>query len=161
MIERRSKGIIPAESIKPKPVFNTEGKMVFSKFDFASSGTPEKPKAKKVSLKAELHRAREKQKQKKQKGSDGADSEAWETAMKKATGEKIRDDPKLIQKTIRRQQQKKKQSKKKWDERIQNEKKKQEERQSKRMGNIQDRRDQKKKKIMNKLKKKGRILPGF
>ena len=60
MIERRSKGVLPAESMKPKPVFNTEGKMVFSKFDFASSGTPEKPKGKKVTLKTELHRAREK-----------------------------------------------------------------------------------------------------
>ncbi|KAF0307878.1 Surfeit locus protein 6 [Amphibalanus amphitrite] len=122
--------------------------------------SPEKPKAKKASLKAELHKAREKQ-QKKQKGSGEAEKEAWETAMKKATGEKIRDDPKLIKKTMRRQQQKKKQSKKKWDERVQNEKKKKEERQNKRLGNIQERRDQKKKKIVNKLKKKGRILPGF
>ncbi|XP_043238636.1 surfeit locus protein 6 homolog isoform X2 [Amphibalanus amphitrite] len=160
MIERRSQGVLPAESVKSKPVFTAEGKLVFSKFDFASAESPEKPKAKKASLKAELHKAREKQ-QKKQKGSGEAEKEAWETAMKKATGEKIRDDPKLIKKTMRRQQQKKKQSKKKWDERVQNEKKKKEERQNKRLGNIQERRDQKKKKIVNKLKKKGRILPGF
>ena len=162
MIERRSKGALPSESIKSKPVFTDEGKLVFSKFDFASSEAPETSKPKKTSLKSELHRAREKRQKKQQNGSEGgADQEAWDTAMKKATGEKIRDDPKLIKKTIRRQQQKKKQSKKKWEERAQNEKQKKEDRQNKRMNNIQERRDQKKKKIVNKLKKKGRILPGF
>jgi len=162
MIDNR-KGTLPIQNVKPPPVFNTEGKVVFSKFDFASSADPDKvPKVKKVSLKTKLSQAREKQQQKKQteKGAE-ADSEAWQTAMKKASGEKVLDDPKLLAKSLRREQQKKKQGKKKWEERMQHEKQKSEERQNKRMTNINARKEQNKKKRVDKLKKKGRILPGF
>ncbi|XP_037079719.1 surfeit locus protein 6 homolog isoform X2 [Pollicipes pollicipes] len=161
LIERRSKPALPSKGMQSKPVFNTEGKMVFSKFDFASSEDPGKGKRKKMSLKAELSLAREKRAKKRSQGTGADDNEAWQTAQKKAKGEKIRDDPKLLAKSLRREQQKKKLSEKRWEERIQNEKQKREQRQNKRLGNINDRRDQKKKKVVEKLKKKGRILPGF
>eukprot|EP00126_Sphaerothecum_destruens_P003771 Sdes_comp17559_c0_seq1m6799 len=42
----------------------------------------------------------------------------YEKAMKKASGEKLKDDPKLVKKTIKRQEREKLKSKKKWNDRI-------------------------------------------
>lgn len=162
MIERKTaKGSMPPHSLQSKPVFNTEGKVVFSKFDFAQGEKPDKSKTKKVSLKTQLVQAREKQAKKAAGGGGAADKEAWDAAMRKAAGERLKDDPKLIAKTIRRERQKKKQSQKKWQERRESEVQKREEKQGKREANINRRKEQKQKKVIDKLKKKGRILPGF
>ena len=45
------------------------------------------------------------------------EQEQWEKALKKAQGEKIKDDPKLLRKTLKREKKKKEKSKKGWEER--------------------------------------------
>jgi len=42
---------------------------------------------------------------------------AWETMIKRASGEKVYDDPKKIKKTLKRQQSQKRKSKKDWKKR--------------------------------------------
>lgn len=84
---------------KPKPIFNSEGKMVFSKFDFSEIGT------KKKSLKSgkdpkkilqQLQQKNEKLKELEQSGEKDKveeikEKEAWKSALARASGEKVND----------------------------------------------------------------------
>lgn len=85
-------------------------------------------------------------------------SKHWKTALAKAKGEKIRDDPQLLRKTIKRQQKKRDRSTKRWKENKNQTEKRIKERQEKRQTNIQKRKDEKKAKIKKKLIKKGRLI---
>lgn len=82
---------------KPKPVFNSEGKMVFSKFDFSEIGVKKKlPKSQNDPKKAlqQLQQKKEKLKEledmgDKEKAEDIREKDAWKSALAKATGEKV------------------------------------------------------------------------
>ncbi|XP_044756439.1 surfeit locus protein 6 homolog [Coccinella septempunctata] len=151
-----------------KPVFNSEGKMVFSKFDFSDIGNKEKKKG--TTDPKKLLKKLEKQQEKIVNLKESGDFEratevqektVWKNALAKASGEKVRDDPSLLKKSIKKREQKHKSSKKKWDARQEAVEKGKEERQKKRQENIDKR---KKTKKINKLKaaaKKGKVIPGF
>ncbi|XP_011170985.1 surfeit locus protein 6 homolog [Solenopsis invicta] len=154
---------------KAKPVFNSEGKMVFSKFDFSEIGIKKKlPKSQNdpKRMLQQLQHKKEKLKQleisgDKEKAEDIREKEAWKSALAKATGEKIKDDPELLKRTIKRNEQKKKHSAKKWNSRIENVQKSMQERQEKRRENIMKKKKEKKQNKLKKAGKKGRITSGF
>ncbi|RZC39739.1 SURF6 domain containing protein [Asbolus verrucosus] len=86
---------------------------------------------------------------------------AWKNALAKAQGEKVKDDPILLKKTVQRHEQKKRSSEKKWRAHQENVTKSQQERQNKRTENIEKRKREKKKSKLKKAVKKGKIIPGF
>ena len=118
--------------------------VVFNKLDFENKGA--KKKKGKTDYKKLLVRAEQRQeklKQLKSTDSDLADqkeaSTNWNRALKKTEGAKLKDDPQLLRKTVKRQEQIKKQSKKKWNERLSTQKKRQGETQDKRQANLRKR----------------------
>ncbi|KAK3920310.1 Surfeit locus protein 6-like protein [Frankliniella fusca] len=155
-----------------KPVFNSEGKMVFSKFDFSEIGSHKEEKKKKKELKDPrkiLEKLKEKKETLKKLKDEGQEAkvlelkqkEAWSNAFKKAEGVKIKDDPELLKKTLKREETKKKRSAKQWASREHTKKKALSDKVQKRESNIQARKDQMKNKKRAKAIKKGRIVPGF
>ncbi|CAL1681828.1 unnamed protein product [Lasius platythorax] len=154
---------------KPKPVFNSEGKMVFSKFDFSEIGVKKKlPKNQNDPKKIlqQLQQKKEKLKQlensgDKEKAEDIKEKDAWQSALAKASGEKVKDNPELLKRTIKRKEQKKKHSANKWNSRIEKVQKSIQERQEKRQGNIMKRKKEKKSNKLKKAAKKGRVISGF
>lgn len=155
--------------VKPsKPVFNSEGKMVFSKFDFSGLGkskNKKKEKDPKIILQ-NLQKQKEKLEQleavgDKDKAAKIKEKSAWKNAIAKAQGEKVKDDPELLKKSVKKLDQKKKQSKKKWDQRLETVQKQKDERQKKRTENIEKRKKDKKNTKLKKAVKKGKIIPGF
>ncbi|KAJ8734135.1 hypothetical protein PYW07_014686 [Mythimna separata] len=149
-----------------KPVFNNEGKLVFSKFDFANVGKKERVnKAEKDPKKIleNLKQQEDRFKQLEEKEDTGKVKEikekiAWKNVLQKAEGQKIKDDPILLKKSIKKMDQKKKQSKKQWDTRIQNVAQKKDERQKKRTENIAKKKKEKKSKIIKTSVKRGRVV---
>jgi len=155
---------------KPKPVFNSEGKMVFSKFDFSVSGVskdsahkgPKDPKKILEKIKSKEERlAKIAQTGNIDKVIEIKQKDAWQNALQKSEGIKVKDDPELLKKAIKKKEAKKKQSAKKWAEREKNLKRTMEERQMKRQANIEAKKEQHKKQKQKLLVKKGRIIPGF
>ena len=153
-----------------KPVFNKEGQMVFSKFDFTDSNKKEKHKNefrgkdyKRLLEKVEKRN----EKINKVKSNDEAkgkvleDKFKWKAAMDKAEGEKVKDNLELLKKALKRKEKMKVKSKKKWQDREGTVKKHQDAKQDKRTKNIQARKQTKKDNKLKKAKKKGRIIPGF
>eukprot|EP00088_Acartia_fossae_P031058 TRINITY_DN3200_c0_g1_i1.p1 TRINITY_DN3200_c0_g1~~TRINITY_DN3200_c0_g1_i1.p1 ORF type:complete len:380 (-),score=159.48 TRINITY_DN3200_c0_g1_i1:20-1159(-) len=144
-------------------------KVVFSKFDFVSDEvTPEFGKKKNLdpaAALAKISKNKEKLKEMQEKGLTDKvkrinDRVAWDTAIEKAEGTKVKDDVDLLKKALKRKEQKKKSSKKKWEERTENVEKKKAAFQTKRKDNLQKRKkdvkDGKKKMAI----KKGRLIPG-
>jgi len=152
-----------------KPVFNSEDKMVFTKFDFSSLGS-EKENTKKSQTPKNLLKRISEQKEKvhKLEADDKMDQakllkekSTWQTALKKIRGIKVKDDPELLRKTIRRDQQMKKQSEKKWKDRQRKVKKEISDKQKTRNANIDKKKDERKQFVKKKAIKRGRIVPGF
>jgi len=85
----------------------------------------------------------------------------WERATKMAAGEKIKDDPALLRKTLRRQKQQKQRSAKKWSDRTKGVKIAQKAQQDRRESNIQARAEQKKAKKAGKKLPIAKKRPGF
>ncbi|KAJ2083845.1 hypothetical protein H4R24_000497 [Coemansia sp. RSA 988] len=81
------------------------------------------------------------------------EKDKWNKALDLAKGEKVKDDPKLLRKTIRRNEQQKKKSSREWGERKEQIADKLKERTTKRETNIQTRIDAKKMKHQGKSKK--------
>lgn len=155
----------------PKPIFNSEGNLVFSKFDFlgeTSTITGKEPAKKETSNKKQILEKLEKQKTLIQKLEEKGDTEkaaqikeetAWNNVLKKAEGVKIKDDPLLLKKSIAKKKAQKKVSEKKWKERIQHVEKQKDDKQKKRTENLMKRKQETKKKKMKKAIKKGRFVP--
>lgn len=151
-----------------KPVFNSDNKLVFSKIDFSNIG---KKKEKKLEtdpkkILQNLEKQKEKINKLEMEGKKGKaieikEKQAWKNAISKAQGEKVKDDPLLLKKSVKKNEQQKKSSKNKWDKRIANVDKQKEERQKKRTDNIQNRKKEKKLNKMKKAAKRGKIIPGF
>lgn len=156
-----------------KQIYNEEGKLVFNKFDFSesrSAPTVISKKAKEPKDPRKLLNKLEKQNEKLKHLEAEGDTEkakiikektAWKTALQKAEGIKVKDDPNLLKKSVRKEIEKKRKSKKKWDARNEKVKQQQQEKQAKRMENIQARKKQNKLSKLKKAAKKGRIIPGF
>lgn len=153
---------------KAKPVYNAEGKMVFSKFDFTATNghgsTHKKNKDPKLALQ-NIQKEKEKLKKLEEKGDKEAvksleEGSAWTKALDKAEGVKVKDDVTLLKKSIKKQEQKKKSSAKKWDARKESEQKRKDGKIQKREENMKKRKNDKKSNKMKKLTKKGRV-PGF
>jgi len=153
-----------------KPVYNKEGQMVFSKFDFTEMGVGDKKKGeysgknyKRLLEKVEKNQEKIKVLEDKdaQKASQVKDKKKWKAALEKAEGLKVKNDPELLKKALKRHNRCKKKSAKEWDSRQEMIKEKQEKKQKKRKENIDARKQGKIKKKIKKSVKKGRIIPGF
>ncbi|CAM0140685.1 hypothetical protein VKS41_007943 [Umbelopsis sp. WA50703] len=88
------------------------------------------------------------------------EKETWKKALSMAQGEKVKDDVKLLKKTIKRDEHVKLKSSKAWNERKDKIKKDEADKQKKRQANLQTRIDAKKDKRMGKGKKP-KARPGF
>ncbi len=158
-----------------KPSFVDEsGRVVFSKFDFSSSAQKEtqgseKESKKKKDYKSLLAKAEAAQKKLEElkktdekRGNELAKKLMWQKAMDMARGTKVKDDPKMLKRTVKSIDKKKKKSSMKWEERKKGETEAMEKRQAKRKANIDERRGLiHSKKLKKRIKKgKGRT-PGF
>ena len=152
-----------------KPSVKTEKGVVFSKFDFKDSNNPDKEKKKNLDPQTALNKLKKdkekikmwEDKGKLEKAARIENNIAWDNALSKAQGEKVKDDPALLKKSIKKKKQIKSSSKKKWDKRGEEVKKKEKAFVEKREENINKRIKDKKEKKMKKLVAKGRHVPGF
>lgn len=95
-------------------------------------------------------------KQDEEKGTVAQEKEKWTKAVRMAQGEKLKDDPSLLRKTMKRQEKKKQTQKKKWGERMKRENLRKNAEQKRRQQNIHERIDKiKAKKARKRAKKKG------
>ena len=132
----------------------------FNRFKFSDSV---KSECKKKNYKALIAKAEAKQRKLQEmaaedveKGEAASEKERWSKAVRMARGEKVRDDPSLLKKTVKRLEKKKQSHAKKWEERARAEQEKQDTRQKKRQQNIRERIDKiKAKKTRRRAKKRG------
>jgi len=125
------------------------GDIVFSKFDFATKVERDtKPKKKKKDLKQLLEIAENKETKLKlleetdaEKAKETKQSMSWDSALQKARGTKLKDNPKLLKKSIKRQEKAKSKSDKQWSDRVENVEKKKEEKQKLRKQHLKERRE--------------------
>jgi len=143
---------------------NDVGELVFSKFDFANGNPTPKKKKNIHKLLQEAEKKKEKLQKMKEENKDKFQEiekqEAWNNAVKKAEGIKIKDDPKLLKKAIKNKEKLKVKSKKKWEERVETLETQKKDKQKQRKEHLKERRDgskASKSKNINKKKKK----PGF
>lgn len=168
-IEKEIKSNHESSKLTQTSVFNKEDKMVFSKIDFANLGKPNKnirkekdPKKLLQKLEFEKEKIEElKESGEVEKAIEIKEKTVWKNALAKASGEKVKDDPVLLKKSLKKQEQKHRSSKKKWEQRIKGVEKAKEEKQKKRQENVQKRKKDKKTKKLKQAAKKGKIIPGF
>lgn len=151
-----------------KPVFNSENKLVYSKIDFANLGKKKHKKHKKdpKKLLEEINEEKQVLDKLEQEGNihevvQIKEKKAWKNALAKAEGQKVKDDPTLLKKSVKKKEQKVRSSKKKWEARIHGVEKSKEQRQKKRKENIDKKKKDKKVKKMKSASKRGKIIPGF
>ncbi|XP_066322057.1 ribosomal RNA-processing protein 14-C-like [Miscanthus floridulus] len=85
---------------------------------------------------------------------------AWDTARRRAAGEKVHDDPKLIKESLKKEEKRQQKHAAQWKERHKTVDKQRKEKQKKRTENIRDRAHQKKMRKIEKREKK-LMRPGF
>lgn len=148
---------------------NNEGKIVYSKFDFGQSNAPSKKEKKqkassgknyKKLLNKALYDKEEHEKLKEAEPEKAViieQKEIWKKALAKAEGAKIKDDPDMLKKSIKRKESKKKASAKKWADLDKQVSEKMDKRQQKRDRNIQRKKDDR----SSRKKQKKRKVPGF
>lgn len=167
-----SKGGNPSTKTPTKPIYNKEGQIVFSKFDFTDSAKKEKKENQNElhgkdykRLLEKIEKRNEKIKKLKNKDEDAAkslqDKYKWESVMNKAEGQKVKDNPELLKKALKKKEKMKDKRKQKWGDRVKTVEKQQKDKQKKRTDNIQKRKQAAKDKKLQKAKKKGRLIPGF
>mmetsp|Transcript_43896 Transcript_43896/g.73103 ORF Transcript_43896/g.73103 Transcript_43896/m.73103 type:complete len:374 (+) Transcript_43896:168-1289(+) len=93
-------------------------------------------------------------------GGAKAEKHTWSAAMKRAAGEKVLDDPKLLKKTLKRQEQEKKKSAKKWEDKLRLQGDVRTSKQDKRKSNLKQRKDLVKDQKQERRDKK-LLRPGF
>ncbi|CAG9575681.1 unnamed protein product [Danaus chrysippus] len=159
------KNIVKPNVNAAKPIFNNEGKLVFSKFDFAKLGDRDRgskgnkdPKKLLDNLKQQEEKIKNIAEVDSEKAKELKEKIAWKNILQKAEGEKVKDDPTLLKKSIKKIEQTKKVSKKKWENRIQSVEKKKEDRQKKRKENISKKKKEKKAKVVKRAVKRGRVV---
>lgn len=169
---------------KPKPILNKNGEIVYSKFDFTADKTLKavasnskkhvdaskltvanaKPKDYKTllkKLKQKKEKIEELKRSEPEKATELEMKEKWRAAIDKASGAKVKDDPELLAKAIKRIEKKKEKSRRAWEERKKSVEARMQQMQEKRKKNLEKRKEKNKEKKMKKFKKKGRILMGF
>ncbi|XP_049286600.1 surfeit locus protein 6 homolog [Anopheles funestus] len=150
-----------------EPMFNAEGKIVFSKVQLDESDVRKKGietdtrKLLKKAVDNKKHLAELKQSGELEKYAEIKKKQAWEKAMAKTLGQKVRDDPELLSKKLNKRKKQIKKSKESWKQRQQKIEHEQNQRQKERTANLKERAQKKKNTKLKKLAKKGRIIPGF
>lgn len=134
---------IENKDIEQRPHVKENGKMIFSKFELATTNNPKikhrKGKSKEKLLKELLgkqEQLEELEHKNKEKADELNEKNEWNKAIKRSQGIKIKDDISLLSKSIQRQEGKKKASKRSWSERIEKEKEEQKQKQKQRHENI-------------------------
>ncbi|KAK7387858.1 hypothetical protein VNO78_22654 [Psophocarpus tetragonolobus] len=119
-------------------------------------------KKRKISKHKELERAKKLEHVKKdpEKGEAFAKKQAWKSALDRASGIKVHDDPKLLEKSINKAKKKQQKNAEKWKDRIQTRDQLKSEKQQKRSDNIAARIHEKKMRKIAKREKK-LMRPGF
>lgn len=145
--------------------------MVFSKFDFSESSSHKSKKQKTrnndpQAILENLEKQNAKLREMKasgetEKAEEMKQDQMWKSAIAKADGQKVKDNPMLLKKTIKRKEQQVQKSKKKWKAREDGVQKAKDDRQRKRTENINKRKKDKKNTKLKKSAKKGKIIPGF
>lgn len=152
-----------------RPSIEDKGHLVFSKFDFVTPPVDRKPSSKKRDYKKLLAKAEARQKkidemteQDLRKGQELQKQLKWKKAIDRAEGRKMKDNPALLQKTLKRIEKRKTKSSKEWEERKSRQQRQVDKRQEIRQQHIQERIEQKKAKAVGK-KRRGRRgrNPGF
>uniref|UniRef100_A0A023ENQ0 Putative surfeit locus protein 6 n=1 Tax=Aedes albopictus TaxID=7160 RepID=A0A023ENQ0_AEDAL len=145
--------------------FNTMGKIVFSKIQFDENDVSRKgteTDAKKL-LRKVLNERKELNELKlsgeTEKYAEVKNKKAWERATAKTMGHKVKDDLGLLSKKIHKRKKQIAKSKQEWAQRKEKLEHTKNAKQKKRAENIKERVDKKKNKKMQKLAKKGRIIP--
>jgi hypothetical protein len=158
------------KSDKLPKIYNRDGNLVFSKFDFVSPLVESDVNHKKKNKKS-LNKLLVKAKKEEQKLShleemnplaakQMKDKKLWRNAIEKSEGIKVRDNSKLIEKSLTKKKKLKIKSNKQWNERKESLEKKMKSKEEKRKRNIDDRRQQIKARKLTKARKKGRIIGG-
>jgi len=168
-LENKSAGEKKKPPASAKPLYNSEGKMVFSKFDFREENENTEDKGRKLDPKAalrklETHKKKIKDLQaigKTERVKDLNEKGTWKTAIDKSSGTKVKDNEALLKKSIKKMEARKKSSKKKWENRKDGVENRQATKQKKRQENISQHKQDKKQKKLKKINKKGKLVPGF
>lgn len=151
----------PKEETGPKDIDEME--LDFGNFVFNDKPVPsyvkEKAKKEKPSDKELLKQAKKKKEMKEEaKTSEEAKEKVikdeWKNAMDRASGVKVKDDPLLLEKTIKKKSKKKEKSAREWQERLEKQKQAEEDKQKKRKENIREKKEKKKETKLKKIKKK-------
>ena len=172
--KKKIKTIATITHVKKPSVVREDGKIVFSKFDFTTPSEPSDKvdKQKKIDYKKLIAKAEAKErnlkvlKEKDAKRSEQLEQQLnWKKAINKARGSKVKDDPGLLKKTLKRKEQQKRSSKKKWETRKSQELKRIEQKQETRQKHIKERQDAKKARKTGDKSKRGKVKktrkPGF
>lgn len=164
-----------AEGLKSPPqskIVNQNGTPVRSKFDFSiiSFG---KDKSKSSDLQGrDYNRLLEKVEKRKEKvaalkekdpeaGKKLEEKIQWQTVISKAQGEKVKDDPTLLKRALKRKDKVKDKRQKKWGDRKKTVEEAQKKKCDKREANLNKRKSDNKDNKKKKLIKRGRLVPGF
>ncbi|EDW83352.1 Surf6 [Drosophila willistoni] len=157
--------------VKPvasQPAFNQEGKIVYSKVDFAANPggktkrSHQNPKEILKKLKDTKKQINElKEQGETEKVAEIKNDIAWKKAFDKVEGKKVKDDTKLLQKAIKKRKVEKRKAKTKWSERKEKVEHDKSKRQKKRQDNLDKRSKDKKTRKLKKASKKGRIIAGY
>jgi len=171
--EKESSNIKISNAIETKAMNNNNSNkngndgndVVFSKFDFAT-GVKREPKKKKKDLKQLLSIAETKESELKlleetdaEKAKEAKQEMCWDSALQKAGGTKLKDNPKLLKKTLKRKEKEKSKSEKQWNDRMETVEKKKEEKQKLRKQHLKERREGKFSGSRNKAGKKKKKPP--
>ncbi|XP_054157646.1 kinesin-related protein 4-like [Oppia nitens] len=158
------------EKVKEKlpKIYNSDGNIVYSKFDFFSTNES-LSETKKLSKKNKLKKLLAKTKIEENKLShlEATDSmkakqfkekKLWKNAIDRSEGIKVKNSSKMIEKSIKKKKQLKQKSAKKWSERKEALEKRMNAKSEKRKRNIDQRKTDKKERNIKRQKKKGRIF---
>ncbi|GFQ80192.1 surfeit locus protein 6-like protein [Trichonephila clavata] len=153
-----------------KPKYNKEGKIIYGKLDFSEGGMKDKKRSEfsgknyKNLLKMAEQKKNKIEKLKEvnpEKAASIEEKERWKKAILKAENVKVKDDPNLLKKSLKKKEKIKMKKAKEWNERVEHTEAKKKARQEKRTKNIQKRKQQKLDNKVKRAKKKGRVIPGF
>ncbi|CAG9531892.1 unnamed protein product [Cercopithifilaria johnstoni] len=158
--------------LKPEKMEEKDDKLIFSKFDFIVRDEKQKETKKdkrdkfagkdykRLLQKAEKREERLEQIRSKnpEKALRIENNIQWKKALSRAEGQKVKDDPDLLKKSLKKKEKIKEWRKKKWANRVEHTLQMQARKQEKRSANIQARKDITKKRKIQKARKKGRIL---
>ena len=150
--------VISGGAVPDSTEASSSPRLSFNRFEFGQSA---KVGGKRKNYQALLGRAEAKQKRlqdlaglDQEKGGEVVEREKWSKAVRMARGEKMKDDPKLLHKTMKRLEKKRQSHSKKWSERVKAEKQRVDARQKRRQQNIHERIEKIKAKKSRKLAKR-------